>query len=50
MSKILMCGDIHGSWKPVRDLYEAMLKNQPLTEDDVLIILGDFGANFFFFG
>lgn len=47
MSKILMCGDIHGSWKPVRDLYETMFKKQPLTEDDVLIILGDFGANFF---
>lgn len=43
-----MCGDIHGSWKPVRDLYETMLKKQPLTEDDILIILGDFGANFFF--
>lgn len=48
MSKILMTADVHGSWKPVRDLYETMLKKQPLTEDDVLIILGDFGANFFF--
>ena len=48
MSKILMTADVHGSWKPVRDLYETMFKKQPLTEDDVLIILGDFGANFFF--
>ena len=48
MSKILMCGDLHGNWKPIRDLYETMLKKQPLTEDDVLIILGDFSANFFF--
>lgn len=48
MSKILMTADMHGSWKPIRDLYETMLKKQPLTEDDVLIILGDFGANFFF--
>ena len=48
MSKILMTADVHGSWGPIRDLYENMLKKQPLTEDDVLIILGDFGANFFF--
>lgn len=48
MNKILMTADMHGSWKPIRDLYETMLKKQPLTEDDVLIILGDFGANFFF--
>ena len=48
MGRILMCGDIHGSWKPVRDLYEIMFKTQPLTEDDVLILLGDFGANYFF--
>ena len=48
MSKILMCGDLHGNWKPIRDLYETMLKKQPLTKNDVLIILGDFSANFFF--
>lgn len=48
MSKILIIGDLHGGWKPVRDLYQNMLNKQPLTENDVLIVLGDFGANFFF--
>lgn len=48
MNKILMCGDLHGDWKPIRNLYQTMLKKHPLTENDVLIILGDFGANFFF--
>ena len=32
-----MTADMHGSWKPIRDLYETMLKKQPLTEDDVLV-------------
>ena len=48
MNKILMCGDLHGDWRPVKNLYQTMLKKQPLTENDVLIVLGDFGANFFF--
>ena len=48
MNKILMCGDLHGDWKPIRNLCQTMLKKHPLTENDVLIILGDFGANFFF--
>lgn len=48
MSRLLMCGDIHGDFKPVRALYEHMFKTRPLTEEDVLICLGDFGANFFF--
>ena len=48
MNKVLMCGDLHGDWKPIRNLYQTMLKKHPLTENDVLIILGDFGANFFF--
>ena len=48
MNKILICGDLHGDWRPVKNLYQTMLKKQPLTENDVLIVLGDFGANFFF--
>lgn len=44
---ILVLGDIHGSWKPVRDLYQR----HPYTFNDhenVLILLGDAGLNFFF--
>ena len=44
MSKILICGDVHGDFRPIKALYE----HEPLTENDVLIMLGDFGANYFF--
>ena len=40
-------GDIHGSWKPVRDLYQR----HPYTfnnNENTLILLGDAGLNFFF--
>lgn len=46
---VYICGDTHGSFKPIRDFYQIISKNNtPVTEDDVLIILGDFGANYFF--
>lgn len=45
--KIYLIGDIHGSWKPIRDLYQR----HPYTFNDnenTLILLGDAGLNFFF--
>lgn len=45
--KIYLMGDIHGSWKPIRDLYQR----HPYTFNDnenILILLGDAGLNFFF--
>lgn len=45
--KIYLMGDIHGSWKPVRDLYQR----HPYTfnaNENTLILLGDAGLNFFF--
>jgi 3-oxoacid CoA-transferase subunit A len=49
MNKILITADLHGSFHPVRNIYNYMIeKQEPLTKEDVLIILGDFGANFFF--
>ncbi len=49
MSKILITADLHGSFHPARDIYNYMIeKQEPLTKEDVLIVLGDFGANFFF--
>ena len=43
---IWVIGDIHGSFKPIRNFSQWNLNKQ--TEDDVMICLGDFGGNFFF--
>ena len=43
MSKILITADIHGKI----DLIENLSQRISLTEKDILIVLGDFGANFF---
>ena len=47
MKNIYLIGDLHGSFKPVRDFCS---RNPALyrQKDNVLICLGDFGANFFF--
>lgn len=45
--KYFLLGDIHGDFKPVRDLYQR----HPFTfnkTDNTLILLGDAGLNFFF--
>lgn len=45
--KIYLMGDIHGSWKAIRDLYQR----HPYTfnnNENTLILLGDAGLNFFF--
>ena len=43
-NNVYILGDIHGSFKPVRSFFQ---KVQP-KEDDVLILLGDAGLNFWF--
>jgi 3-oxoacid CoA-transferase subunit A len=44
-----MIGDLHGSFKPVRDLHTYLISGgYKLDETDTLICLGDVGANFFF--
>ena len=49
MSKIYLIGDLHGSFKTIRDFSNLLkLKGQELTSDDVFICLGDFGGQFFF--
>jgi 3-oxoacid CoA-transferase subunit A len=47
MKNVYLIGDLHGSFKPVRDFCS---RNPALYKqnDNVLICLGDFGANYFF--
>lgn len=47
MRNVVMLGDIHGDFKPIRDLYNNNQAYFNSFDDNVLIILGDFGANFF---
>ena len=44
MSKIYLIGDLHGSFKSIREFSKLLT----LTTDDVFICLGDFGGQFFF--
>jgi 3-oxoacid CoA-transferase subunit A len=49
--KIYLMSDIHGDFRPVRDFWLRAKLKEKMTlnkEDQVLIITGDFGANFFF--
>ena len=51
MSKIYLMSDIHGDFRPVRDFWLRTKLKEKMTldrEDQVLIITGDFGGNFFF--
>lgn len=47
---IYILGDIHGSFKPIRELTLKISKNLDWKnkKNNILILLGDFGANFFF--
>lgn len=51
-TNVYMIGDLHGDFKPVRDFCTQMNSSQDesrhIHEGDVLIVLGDFGANYFF--
>lgn len=46
MSKVYLIGDLHGSFKPIRD-FDAWNQGAQ-TFNDVMIVLGDFGGNFWF--
>ena len=51
MQKIYLIGDIHGSFKPIRNFYQRHIQlHRDINNciDNVLICLGDFGGNFFF--
>ncbi len=45
--EIYIMGDIHGSFKPVRDFIDRNPRVKSLKEKPVLILLGDSGINFF---
>lgn len=45
MNRIFLLADVHGNWKNIRDFNIRLIHK--LDESDVIIILGDFGANFF---
>ena len=44
MSKILITGDIHGQYKPIKEI----ITKANLNDKDIIILLGDAGFNFFF--
>lgn len=46
-TRVLVLADIHGSFKPVRELYKAHKQELDQT-NNILILLGDAGLNFFF--
>lgn len=47
--KIFIIGDPHGSFIPFRDIDKYVKNNyQKLEEPPIIIVLGDFGGNFFF--
>lgn len=49
--KVYVMGDIHGRFQPVRDFWLRAKLQQKMTnskEDQVLILLGDAGLNYFF--
>jgi 3-oxoacid CoA-transferase subunit A len=50
--KIFALGDIHGKWQIIRYFYEKHKKNENFSyfnrEDNVIILLGDAGLNYFF--
>lgn len=45
MNRIFLLADLHGSYKPIRDLNVRLIKK--LDKTDTIIILGDAGLNFF---
>ena len=48
MKNIWIMGDIHGDWMPIRNFYvKHKGELSPHYEDNLLILLGDVGANYF---
>lgn len=46
MDKIWITGDIHGDFRPIRNFYKSGRMSS--KDNNYLIILGDFGGNYFF--
>lgn len=49
MGKFYFIGDIHGDWRPVRNLNMRIKERdgEGLTDEDTVVLLGDAGLNFF---
>ena len=49
-NRVYVFGDLHGSYKPVRDFYNCYKDNPDFNFDgtDIIILLGDAGLNYFF--
>lgn len=45
MNRIFLLGDIHGDWRPIAELNNRLVDK--LDETDIIILLGDVGANYF---
>lgn len=45
---IYITGDLHGRFQPVREFYQRQKEVIDKNDENILICLGDFGANFFF--
>ena len=45
---IYMTADIHGDFRPIRDFIKKINNIKKLTKNDVIILLGDSGLQFFF--
>lgn len=46
---LFLCGDIHGDINPIKNFYRNYIKDTPgEKEENWLIMLGDFGANYYF--
>lgn len=46
---IFALGDIHGKWQPIRDFYlKNKIEYELDTKENVMILLGDSGLNYFF--
>ena len=51
MKHIYLIGDIHGDFRPIRNFSQRHIKlhkDVAAGDENILICLGDFGANFFF--
>ena len=52
MNRVFLMGDVHGRFQPIRDFVTYMNSTldpmKRLDSSDTLILLGDFGGNFFF--
>ena len=51
MKHIYLIGDIHGDFRPIRNFSQRHIKlhkDIAAGDENILICLGDFGANFFF--